>query len=50
LEPEEDIWVEWVVCPEHYKPEIDDKMIVEAAENYRKRETWLRLSSVEGAK
>ena len=38
LEPEEDIWIEWEKCAEHYDPDVDDKMILEAAENKRKYE------------
>jgi len=36
------IWIDWIRCSEHYKPEQDDKMILEAAKNKREMEKELR--------
>lgn len=30
-----DIYIKWEVCSDHYNSEIDDKMILEAAKNFR---------------
>jgi hypothetical protein len=35
---EPSIWIEWVRCPEHYDPAIDDTMVIEAAKNKREYE------------
>lgn len=42
LEPKEDIWITWAVCATHYNPEVDDKMIAEAAKNNREYEAAIR--------
>lgn len=33
MEPEEDVWITWIRCAEHYDPEVDDPKIIEAARN-----------------
>ena len=40
------IWIDWIRCSEHYKPEEDDKMILEAAKNKREMEKELRQTDL----
>lgn len=41
LEPEHDVWIEWVRCEKHYEPERDDAMVLLAADNKRERDSGL---------
>lgn len=46
MEPEENIWIEWVRCAQHYDPAVDDAIIIEAARNRRDYETGVKLPKV----
>lgn len=37
LEPDEDVWIEWIKCAEHWVPE-DNARMIEAAKNRRELE------------
>ena len=44
LEPDDNVWITWDICPEHYRGEPDDVMVVEAARNRRACEWTPRRS------
>lgn len=50
LEPEEDVWVTWRICAEHYRGEEDDRMVLAAAANQRRAEEADRQFDAEQAR